>query len=127
VKQSQQATRAHRDGWVLRRLALVALLVASSCREPRQHPFVATTTSVENTGLLEAVRAAFSEQTGSSDASSFRERRFAWRGAARSTSRSRTSRAASGLHASGRAVSHRAFENRFLSWACENPAGIETG
>lgn len=51
-------------GFVIGSLAALALFGAS-CREPRPAPVViATTTSIENSGLLEAIRSGFFEETG---------------------------------------------------------------
>ncbi len=117
-----------------RLLALIALvLLAASCREPRAASvLVATTTSVDNTGLLEALRGAFRERAGT-DLDAFvvgsgRAIRMARSGQV-DIAITHEPRGEAELHASGRAVAHRAFlENRFLLVGPrENPAGIETG
>jgi tungstate transport system substrate-binding protein len=111
----------------------LALLSSGSCREPRPAPVViATTTSVENAGLLEDLRAAFREQTGM-DVDAF----VVGSGKALQMGRegmvditiTHEPRGEAELRATGIVVAHRVFvENRFiLVGPRENPARIDAG
>ena len=128
-----RATPGSRAGRLaIRRLALL-VLIAASCREPRPAPVViATTTSIENAGLLEAIRAAFFEETGVElDAfvvGSGRALRMGRQGLVDITM-THEARGERELVASGVVVAHRPLlENRFfLAGPPENPAGIRPG
>lgn len=116
------------------RLLVVGLLLAAfACREPRPDPVrIATTTSVDGTGLLEALRVAFHDETGTGLESfvvgSGRALRMARAGEV-DIAMTHEPRGEAELHASGRAVKHRPFlENRFLlAGPRGNPAQIERG
>lgn len=110
----------------------IALLVLG-CREPRPAPvLVATTTSVENAGLLEAIRTSFHEESGI-DLDAFvvgsgRALRMAGAGQV-DIAITHEPRGETELMASGRAVAQREFlENRFvLVGPPDNPAGVARG
>ncbi len=109
----------------------LALLL--SCREPHPAPvLVATTTSVDNTGLLEALRVAFREETGI-DLDAFvvgsgRALRMARQGQV-DVALTHEPRGEEELKAGGRAAAQRHFlENRFLlAGPRDNPARIPKG
>lgn len=133
MKQAQQVRLSRGRRFVELALPLLLIASASSCREPRPAPVViATTTSVENAGLLEAIRLAFVEQTGIEiDAfvvGSGKAIRMGREGQVDVTI-THEPRGEKELLATGRAAAHRAFlENRFLLVGPpENPAGIPRG
>lgn len=111
----------------------VASFLVSGCREPRPAPvLVATTTSVENAGLLEALRTAFLAESGI-DLDAFvvgsgRALRMAGDGQV-DLAITHEPRGEAELLASGRVVAQRQFlENRFLLVGPPgNPAGIAIG
>ncbi|HSN69225.1 MAG TPA: substrate-binding domain-containing protein [Thermoanaerobaculia bacterium] len=122
-----------------RRRTVAAVLVLGlaaisgwSCREPRPAPVViATTTSVDNAGLLEELRVAFREQTGIEiDAfvvGSGKVLRMGRDGMVDVTI-THEPRGEAELRATGIVVAHRVFvENRFiLVGPRENPARIDS-
>lgn len=111
----------------------LTLLPIASCREPRPAPVViATTTSVDNAGLLEALRVAFRDQTGIElDAfvvGSGKALKMGRDGMVDITI-THEPRGEAELRTTGIVVAHRVFvENRFiLVGPRENPAGVDAG